>query len=396
MRRHEPTWVRLRVAAIVAALLLALAGGAFASGNCIPGVTSCPTPTPAPTAQPTAPPDESPSPSPSVEPSASPTATPIVPQPSQPGLTPAPSPTPKGGKGTPAPTGSPGAQANAALPPGLSQPSFDIPQLARSAPKNTLHLVDELTPLTKYGFSLQQVLIQGMGRFPVAGVAFWHDDWLEPRTGPPPHLHHGLDIFADFGTPIRAPDDGEITGFGDGSTDPLGGNHIYLRGSDGIEYYFAHVMAFAQGLYVGQPVKIGTVIGFVGNTGDAQDGPPHLHFEIHDPGPIPPKPSVDKWLADAEAYAPTWVNLEIQALTSRNGGAHASLTAPPSPGAADLDTTMLLTLLDPVGGSVGLLPRLNLPQPSVPVSTALWSQLIEMRLDGHIFVPGGQGASQSD
>src|SRR5437660_1282772 len=82
----------------------------------------------------------------------------------------------------------------------------------------------------------------------IPGVTFWHDDWLEPRRGPPPHLHHGLDLFADFGTPIRAPDDGVISGIGDAASDPLGGNHVYMRGSDGTEYYFAHVMAFAQGL----------------------------------------------------------------------------------------------------------------------------------------------------
>jgi murein DD-endopeptidase MepM/ murein hydrolase activator NlpD len=309
---------------------------------------------------------------------------------------PTPTPTPKG-KSTPKPSGSPGAaKANATLPPGLTQPTFDIPQLARTAPKNTLQLVQELEPLTKFGFSLQQVLVQGFGRLPVAGVAFWHDDWLEPRAGPPPHLHHGLDMFADFGTPIRAPDDGEITGIGGVDSDPLGGNHVYLRGADGTEYYFAHIQSFAQGLYVGQHVKLGTVIAFVGNSGDAQNGPPHLHFEIHKPGPIPPKPSVDKWLADAEAYAPTWVKLETDALTSHKHGVSASLAPSPAANPADLDTTMLLTLLDPVGGSVGLLPRLELPQPATPVSNLLWTELIRQRLDGYLLVPGEQSSYQSD
>jgi len=311
MRNHDGRWVRLRLVGVALALVCGLGGAALAGGNCLPGVTSCATPTPAPTTQPTPPPDE-----PTPTPSTSATPTPVVPQPTQPGVGPSPSATPKP-KTTPTPTPSGGAKANAALPPGLTQPTFDIPELARTAPKNTLKLIQELEPLTKFGFSLQQVLVQGMGRFPVAGVAFWHDDWLEARRGPPPHLHHGLDLFADFGTPIRAPDDGEITGMGDAASDPLGGNHIYMRGSDGTEYYFAHVMAFAQGLSVGQSVKLGTVIAFVGDSGNAQGGPPHLHFEIHKPGPIPPKPSVDKWLADAEAYAPTWVKLESQAQIGR-------------------------------------------------------------------------------
>src|SRR6202007_3070135 len=108
---------------------------------------------------------------------------------------------------------------------------------------------------------------------------------------------------------------------------------------------------------------------------------------IHKPGPIPPKPTVDKWLADAEAYAPTWVKLETQALTGHKPGGRGALTPTPGANPADLDTTMLLTLLDPVGGSVGLLPRLDLPRPAAPVSNLLWSQLIRQRLDGHLLVP---------
>jgi murein DD-endopeptidase MepM/ murein hydrolase activator NlpD len=286
--------------------------------------------------------------------------------------------------------------AKASLPPGLSQPAFDIPALARTAPRNTFKLIEALQPLTKFGFTSQQVLIQGMGRFPVAGVAFWHDDWLEPRPRPTPHLHHGLDIFADYGTPIRAPDDGVITGMGDVTSDPLGGTNVFLRGSDGTEYYFAHLLARPQGEYVGQRVKTGTVIGFVGNSGDAQGGTPHLHFEIHMPGPIPPKPSVDKWLDDAEAFAPTWVKLESQALASRKQGLQSTPQHAGAKRAADLDTTMLLTLLDPVGGSVGLLPRLDLQPPASPVSTILWTQLIRLRLDGHLLVPGEQSVVQGD
>jgi len=57
---------------------------------------------------------------------------------------------------------------------------------------------------------------------------------------------------------------------------------------------------------------------------------------------------------------------------------------------------MLLTLLDPVGGSVGLLPRLELPRPTAPVSTLLWTQLIKLRLDGHLLVPGEQSSFQAD
>jgi murein DD-endopeptidase MepM/ murein hydrolase activator NlpD len=312
----------------------------------------------------------------------------------KPGTTPNPkssaSPTPSAGLGSKKPS--------ATLPPGLEQGGgvFDIPSLARTQPRNTFKIVEELTPLTKYGFSSQQVLINGMGRFPVAGIAFWHDDWLEYRRGPPPHLHHGLDLFADFGTPIRSPDDGVVTGMGDAASDPLGGTHAYVRGADGTEYYFAHMMAFAEGLSVGQSVKLGQVIGFVGNTGNAQGGTPHLHFEIHRPGPIPPKPIVDGWLDQAESLAPTWVKLQAQAFDSKKRVVQSQSLPNGSIRSMDLDATMLLTLLDPVGGSVGLLPRLDLSPPSLPASTPLWDRLIRLRLDGHLLVPGDQSVVQSD
>ena len=103
-----------------------------------------------------------------------------------------------------------------------------------------------------------------------------------------------------------------------------------------------------------------------------------------------------KWLADAEAYAPTWVKLESEALAAHRHVLPGRSDATPAHSAADLDTRMLLTLLDPVGGSVGLLPRLDLQRPSTPVSTLLWTQLIRLRLDGHLLVPGEQSIMQAD
>src|SRR5690242_1504330 len=143
MRDGNARFVRLRVIGGALVLVCALGTAALAGGgNCLPGVTSCATPTPQPTTEPTPPPE------PSSTPSASATPTPVVPNPSQQPVVPTPTPTPKG-KATPTPTAA-GAKANASLPPGLTQPTFDIPQLARTAPKNTLHLIQELEPLTKF------------------------------------------------------------------------------------------------------------------------------------------------------------------------------------------------------------------------------------------------------
>jgi murein DD-endopeptidase MepM/ murein hydrolase activator NlpD len=160
-------------------------------------------------------------------------------------------------------------------------------------------------PLTEWGFSLEYLLTDGIGRFPVAGYAHYSDDWLAPRYTPSFHLHRGLDIFADFWTPVRAPDAGVVSRFSDSYP---GGTSVRVRTYDGTVYYFGHLMARAEGLEVGQSVEVGTLLGYVGNTGNAEGGAPHLHFEIRRDGvQIPPKPVVDAWLDEAELAADEWI-----------------------------------------------------------------------------------------
>ena len=54
--------------------------------------------------------------------------------------------------------------------------------------------------------------------------------------------------------------------------------------TDGDAFFYAHLSAFSPAARNGAEVKAGTVLGFVGNTGDAEPTPPHLHFEIHPGG----------------------------------------------------------------------------------------------------------------
>jgi murein DD-endopeptidase MepM/ murein hydrolase activator NlpD len=67
-------------------------------------------------------------------------------------------------------------------------------------------------------------------------------------------------------------------------SDVLGGTKIWVKGQSGTYYYYAHLSAFAEGMTNGLVVEPGTVIGFVGDTGNAKGGAPHLHFEIHPEG----------------------------------------------------------------------------------------------------------------
>ena len=148
---------------------------------------------------------------------------------------------------------------------------------------------------------LEQAMVLGLGHFPVAGPAHWVHDWLLPRRGPPVHLHQGTDIWAAKGTPIRAPYAGRVR-YEDGG---LGGLAAYVTVADGTYYYLAHMAGTAPGLASGATVTQGQVVGFVGDSGNAQGGPSHLHFEVHPRGgaAVDPKPILDRWVNEATIYA---------------------------------------------------------------------------------------------
>ena len=108
---------------------------------------------------------------------------------------------------------------------------------------------------------------------PVQGKYAFSDDYGAARYAGGYHPHAGNDMFAAMGTPIVAPFDGYV------SRDPnaLGGNAVQVRGSQGY-VYMAHLVAYG---ITDRNVRAGTVVGFVGNTGDAQATSPHDHFEWH-------------------------------------------------------------------------------------------------------------------
>jgi len=119
--------------------------------------------------------------------------------------------------------------------------------------------------------------------FPVGDPHTFGDSFGAPRmmgTGYE-HAHQGTDIMAPAGTPLLACERGIITRMG---SDVLGGTKIWVKGESGTYYYYAHLSAFAEGMHDGLVVEAGTVIGYVGDTGNAKGGAPHLHFEIHPDG----------------------------------------------------------------------------------------------------------------
>ncbi len=97
-----------------------------------------------------------------------------------------------------------------------------------------------------------------------------------------PKMHNGLDFTAPQGTPIYATGDGTIATAGEGSGT---GNHVIINHGYGYETVYMHMVRIKA--RVGQHVKRGEVIGWVGSTG-ASTGP-HCHYEVHINGrPVDP------------------------------------------------------------------------------------------------------------
>ena len=90
--------------------------------------------------------------------------------------------------------------------------------------------------------------------------------------------HDAIDIHAPRGTPVLATADGTIIKLHSGAR---GGLSLYQMDDDGrTRYYYAHLERYAPGMREGVRVKQGDVIGYVGDTGNAQRGDYHLHFSI--------------------------------------------------------------------------------------------------------------------
>lgn len=111
---------------------------------------------------------------------------------------------------------------------------------------------------------------------PVGQPHSFTDTWGAPRSGG--RSHKGVDILANYGTPVYAIVDGvwDAREYGN-----LAGHWAILRGNDGHTYYYMHLQSHT--VADGAAVSAGTQTGTIGDTGNAR-GTPHLHFEYHPGG----------------------------------------------------------------------------------------------------------------
>ena len=117
-------------------------------------------------------------------------------------------------------------------------------------------------------------------RVPIDGatVESFKGGFSEHRAGDGGHQHEAVDILAPRHTLIHAVEDGTIAKLFESKA---GGHTIYQFDPTGrFAYYYAHLDRYAKGLHEGQPVSAGDLIGYVGTSGNAPPGTPHLHFAV--------------------------------------------------------------------------------------------------------------------
>ena len=149
-----------------------------------------------------------------------------------------------------------------------------IPQLAFANHKNSSSLqkkinkldndsVEEMAIPIMYGVNINQIF----------------DSFGDPRSGG--RSHEGIDIFAPRGTLIATPTEAVVTKIVD-EDEGLGGLQVWTANPGEESFYYAHLNDIWHELEVGDELKIGDPIGFVGNTGNANLASPHLHLGIYD------------------------------------------------------------------------------------------------------------------
>jgi hypothetical protein len=140
----------------------------------------------------------------------------------------------------------------------------------------------------------QAASVPAVTAFPVVGNVSYIDDFGDPRLQ---GRHEGNDIMAIRHQPAVAFERGKVEKHVGSS---MGTCMLYLHGASGMTYVYIHLnndltmkndnrggcrngVSWAPGLRNGQTVRRGQLVGYVGDSGDADGIHPHLHFEVRTP-----------------------------------------------------------------------------------------------------------------
>jgi len=140
--------------------------------------------------------------------------------------------------------------------------------------KDLLGVLENRLDTVRTGVERQQALAAATPSiWPVVG---WLSSMFGSRTDPingGSDFHPGLDISAEYGTPVKATADGTIESAGWAGDY---GNMILVKHGYGMSTKYGHLSRIV--VSAGQVVHRGQVIGYVGATGRTTG--PHLHYEI--------------------------------------------------------------------------------------------------------------------
>jgi len=123
------------------------------------------------------------------------------------------------------------------------------------------------------------------------GIGYYSDTFGAPRSGG--RTHAGIDIMAPKMTPIVAVASGTVYWI----DDTQGGDccHMGVRHDDNYVSYYIHLnndtegtddgqgFGFAPGVELGAHLTAGQLIGWVGDSGNAENTGSHTHYELHRP-----------------------------------------------------------------------------------------------------------------
>ncbi|MCI3920037.1 M23 family metallopeptidase [Paenibacillus sp. TRM 82003] len=137
---------------------------------------------------------------------------------------------------------------------------------------------------------------------PLGGDYSYRSTWGAARSYGGYRIHEGTDLFAHYGMPVRSAAYGIIEVMG---WNRYGGWRVGIRDLNNVYHYYAHLSGFNKKVGVGDVVKPGDVVGWVGSSGYGKPGtqgkfPPHLHYGLYrDNGltewSFDPYPHLRKW-----------------------------------------------------------------------------------------------------